>query len=474
PVKVVVRRGDKEEVALPVKTIRSIDPGQVKRIQFSYVFSTRGSYVIEAKLPADDLIGDNSTYLALEVRKSRRILIVDGEPDITNPINSESYFLVQALDPMGDERYGNKPEVISLEQLPDANLNQYDVVILANVRSLPMSPSATRAAEYPLLKALSEYVRSGGGLAIFTGDRIDISFYNGPFYDQGVGLCPAKLALPIGQGGDRKTFVRLKRDSIASDWVMRAFHGERSLCAELIRFYRFNPVVQTGMSVAANQIGPVKILARFNNSGEAGIAPNSPAILTRAFGQGTVMMICSSADKEWNDWPKDITYVPFVNDMVRFLLRPSGGEFTARVNQPIDYTLGEELSSASATLKTPAFPLQDTITLEVRRKGIRRSVFYADTIYKGIYELELSHAQEVHKLFFARNINPDEGRLSRVSKQELQGRLGVKFDYRDRLKPKVEQVAEASKQEYWKLALDAMLVVLAAEVFLGQRFGHYR
>jgi len=193
------------------------------------------------------------------------------------------------------------------------------------------------------------------------------------------------VAVPTGQGGDRKTFVRLKRDSIASDWVMRAFHGERSLCAELIRFYQFNPVVQTGMSVAANQIGPVKILARFNNSGEAGIAPNSPAILTRAFGQGTVMMICSSADKEWNDWPKDITYVPFVNDMVRFLLRPSGGEFTARVNQPIDYTLGEELSSASATLKTPAFPLQDIITLEVRRKGIRRSVFYADTIYKGIY-----------------------------------------------------------------------------------------
>jgi len=27
--------------------------------------------------------------------------------------------------------------------------------------------------------------------------------------------------------------------------------------------------------------------------------------------------------------------------------------------------------------------------------------------------------------------------------------------------------------EYWKAALAAMLVVLAAEVFLGQRFGHY-
>ena len=226
PVRLIVRKGKKEEVALPVKTIRSIDPGQVKRLQFSYIFSTRGSYVIEAKLPADDLIGDNSAYLALEVRKSRRILIVDGEPDITNPINSESYFLVQALDPMGDERYGNKPEVISPEQLPDINLNKYDVVILANVRNLSISPSSIGGeGEYSLLKSLSKYVRSGGGLAIFTGDRVDISFYNGSFYDQGVGLCPARIALPAGRDSDRKTFVRLKRDSIASDWVMRSFHG---------------------------------------------------------------------------------------------------------------------------------------------------------------------------------------------------------------------------------------------------------
>jgi len=50
----------------------------------------------------------------------------------------------------------------------------------------------------------------------------------------------------------------------------------------------------------------------------------------------------------------------------------------------------------------------------------------------------------------------------------------VKFEYRDRLKPQAEQVTAASEREYWKLALAAMLLVLAAEVFLGQRFGHYQ
>lgn len=473
-VRLAVYGADGEKVSLPVRTIRSIDPGQEKRMQFSYVFSTVGPAVIEAKLPADNLMGDNTTYLAIDVRKSRRVLIVDGEPDVVNPVESESFYLVHALDPTGDERYGNKAEVVLLDRLPDVDFDRYEVVILANVPNFPLSLATAGIGEYPVLKALSRYVRNGGGLAIFTGDRVDLSFYNGPFYDQGIGLCPARIAPPVDLTREKKTFVRLKRDSIAPEWVMRSFQGKRGLFTEMIRFYGFTPVEQTGMSVASAEIGPVRILARFDSTRRVGSVPDSPAILARAFGRGEVMMICTSADKQWTDWPKDITYVPFINDVVQFLSRRSDSGLTGMVGQPIYYTLGSEFSSATVTLKTPVFPLRDVITLEAQRLQARRVVSYRDTIFKGVYELSLSQAQEVRKVFFSRNVNPVEGRLARVSRKELAGRLGVKFEYRDRLKPQAEQVTAASEREYWKLALAAMLLVLAAEVFLGQRFGHYQ
>jgi hypothetical protein len=34
-------------------------------------------------------------------------------------------------------------------------------------------------------------------------------------------------------------------------------------------------------------------------------------------------------------------------------------------------------------------------------------------------------------------------------------------------------VEAQAKREYWKYAVAALLAVLAAEVFLAQRFGHY-
>ena len=187
------------------------------------------------------------------------------------------------------------------------------------------------------------------------------------------------------------------------------------------------------------------------------------------------MAVYSSADTEWTDWPKDLTFVPFVNDMLNYLSKPGGGGLTAPVGQRIDHSLSPEFAAARALLQTPAFPAEDVVALEGRWRGQRRQISYANTRHAGLYQLKLNLPDETRIVLFARNPDPREGRLERAGKKELPALLGVEFDYIDKLAAAAPiEAAIADRREYWKLALALLLMVLAVEVFLGQRFGHYR
>ncbi|MDY7009959.1 MAG: BatA domain-containing protein [Planctomycetota bacterium] len=473
-VRFVVRSTEGPEVTLPVRTIRSIDPGQTEPVQISYNFSNAGSAVIEAHLPADSLAGDNTAFLAMDVRDARKVLIVDGEPDISAPVGAESFYLAFAMDPTGDGRYGNKTDVVSGEHLGEVNFETYDVVILANVGQFPLTVDPGGGSGYGQLDALSRYVRSGGGLAIFTGDRVNPDFYNGPFYDRGKGLCPIQIAAPAGDARKKMKFVRLSPKSISNESVMRTFQGRRGQFTQMVRFYAYTPMEQSGLPASLAEIGPVRVLARFDNT-DGATGRHSPAIVARAYGQGEVMMICTSADKEWTDWPKDLTYLAFINDMIEHLSRRGGRKFTSLVGRQIDYTVAPEMASARITLQTPAFPAEDVIALAGQRIETGRVVTYQNPRHMGIYQLKLDVTDEVRTVLFARNVDPLEGRLARITEKELQGQLPLEFRYLDRLTPAGPKEAAASaQQEYWKAALAAMLLILAAEVFLAQRFGHYK
>ena len=478
------RGADTPAAKLPVRTIGSIDPGEEKVVQVAYTFRDAGPGVIEARLLADNLPGDNIAHLALDVRVARNVLVVDGEPDISDEANSEAFNLVGALDPNADHGYGNAVDVVSAERMGDASFVKYDAVILANVGEFPMTPVPVEATAdrppttmpdvtmgYGQLKVLEEYVRGGGGLAIFTGDRVNPTFYNGPFYRKGMGLLPLKVKPPVGDPRNRQKYVRLLRDSIPNRLVMRSFRGSLSQFTQMLRFYAFTPT-EAAMPVPAADLGEVEVLGRFDNT--EGKDQHSPAFVSRRYGLGWVVMICTSADTEWSDWPKDYTYVSFINDMLDYISRPGVMDFTAPVGQAITYGLEWGKLGARVSLQTPAFPEEDVMTLKSRPTGVGRAVSYENTRHAGIYQLKMSLADEIKTVLFARNVDPREGRLEVADEQELHGYMQVDFTYTNRLDPSVAGAATlAQRSEFWKAALAAMLMVLAAEVFLGQRFGHY-
>lgn len=467
------RGKDGVEFKLPSRSIKSVDPGQTQLVQAECALADPGSAVVEVRLRGDALAADNVARLALEVREARQALIVDGDQDVTNPLRNESFYLAVALDPTGDQRYGNRVEVVPAERVGEVSFEKYDVVILANVGDFPQGVVGENRSGFPQLEALKAYVNKGGGLAIFVGSRVNPTFYNGPFYEGGTGLLPARLGSVVGDARGRETYVRLKRDSIAPDAVIRSFQGRRAQFTQLVRFYAFLPVEEMAGAAPGSSLAPARVLARFDNTG--GNVPNSPAILSRLYGNGTVMLICSSADQDWSDWPKDFTFITFVNDMMETISRSAGRDFTAAVGQPIDYVGGAEMASARASLQTPAYPAEDVVPLESKLVAGQRQVTYDRTRYAGVYELKLSGGDSERSILFARNVDGIEGRLEAATESELSGQLGVKFAYENRLDPAAltGNARAGTRQEYWKAALVAMLIVLALEVFLGQRFGHY-
>ena len=466
----ILRDAEGLEAKLPAKTLRSVEPGESQLVQVPCELTQKGPGALEAHLPGDTLAGDNVGYLALDVREARRVLVVDGEEDLADPARSESYYLVAAIDPAGDHRYGSTANVVSADRLAEENFDDYELVILANVADFPLTPDAKGGLGYESLKALAEYVRTGGGLAVFAGDRVNPTFYNGPFYDRGAGLCPLRVR-PAVYDRTRRKSVRLLRQSISTDPVMRAYQGQRSQFTQFVRFYGYTPA-EPAPPVASASLGPVRVLARFDNTDTN--PAHTPAIVARRFGDGAVMMICTSADIEWTDWPKDLTFLPFVNDMLEYLSRGSGKDFTGRVGERIDYALGPEMAAARASLQTPRLS-EEAVTLADPKGGARRVLSYPDPRHAGIYKLNLLLPDEAQTVMFARNVDPAEGRLERATEQELRGWLGVKFEYQDKLASgRPDAPLSTDRREFWKAALVLMLMVLAVEVFLGQRLGHYR
>ena len=469
PVSFIVRGGDGSESKLAARMVRSIEPGGAELVQASCDLPEGISAAVEAQLPVDQLVGDNAQQVAVEVRKARRVLVVDGESDLADRSRGESFYLAGALDPNGDHGYGTEVEVVPAERLGEAAFDRYDAVVLANVGEFPLTGAVGGRQGYEQLAALARYVQGGGGLCIFTGDRLNPVFYNGPFHDGGNGLCPARVGPPVGSEKRTGAFVRLLPASISPLPVMRVFQGDRSEFTQFVRFYGYTPLELP--PAAAGGEGATQVLARFDNVGERG-GEHTPAIVTRNFGRGTVVLVASSADAEWTDWPKDVTYLPFLNDVLDFISRSAGLDLTDKVGRPIEYAATGELASASFSLETPA---KDVVTPEARQDGPRWVVSYPLTRQAGLYHLRCALPDAAQTVLLARNVDPVEGRLERATEAQLRAQLEVPFDYVDKLAPTAAAAAVvADRPEYWKAALAALLAVLAAEVFLGQRFGHYR
>ena len=380
--------GEKKE-----QKLTSIPPRGETAVTFQTRLNQPGSHSGQVTLKKDGLAGNPSAYFALEAQDKLKVLVVDGDPQ-TSLVQSETFFLARALNPAGDRDSSlYLPTVILPDGLAAASLDSYQVVILCNVAAIPDA----------FAQKLQDFLRQGGGVLIFGGDRVQIDNYN---------LKLAQTAPPILPAPIRER--RLGPEA----------NGEKvekiDLAHPALQIFS-DPILQESIK-SARVWGYARMPA--SKSALLSLANGDPLLLEQKVGPGRVFYVTSSADRDWNDIPVKTAYLPLIQALTNYL---AGGK-RGMLDGGISVGSAKEISLPPSYVgKTLRVTKPDKQEAEVPlNAGKERSVAsFEENNRAGIYRLSLPAGEKetgTPKLYA---VNPPflESRLDEISDRELQGKL---------------------------------------------------
>lgn len=434
----------------PVRaSLDPIEPGTKAVAPLTLTFREPESVRLKFELPPDALPRDNVRYAAARVQKGIPVLIVDGEPSPDFGQN-ESFFLERALSPPGDTTSGFLLETVSESQFEGMALEPYRAIFLANVYRI----SEDRA------ESLERWVNAGGGLVISLGDQVDASSYNGRLFSAGKGLMPLELAAPAGDEAERR-WVHLS-PSAANHPILSIFEGSENPFLTRCKFFRWWTGAIPKDETAA---GRTRVLAAFTDP------ETSPAMVERKFGEGRVLLLTSSIDAEWNDWPSNESYLIAVQEAAQYMARPARDESALVVGTPIRAELDASVYAAEVQVEPPAggsTSLQGTPSEDGRTVRLE----YEDTAAAGFYKLILRrHDGAPESLLFAANLDPTEGDLRPADPTELRRRLGESKVEWLAGREYLSRTATGGQSDLWRQILILLVVTLCLEQSLAWWFG---
>ncbi len=444
-------------------TISSIPPGASKSLSLFAKFRTEGFHAVTARIPGDRLPADDQRSLVVRAIKEARVLLVDGEPG-SEPRDSETYFLKQALAPVAPDAaagYFIKTTTLTPPELPQARLDEFDAIILANV------PDFSEAT----LQAFQGYLRRGGGLMIFPGGLVNASFYNEQLFKR-LNFLPAELGPPRGQADQDEKFFHFQ-DKDYQHPIVEIWNDPASGTLASARFYRAFSL-QPAPAAAAPGAGRKAKEERPREAGDPSVilkyADGVPAVMERTWGLGRVVLFSSTADTAWNDLPVRPSFVPLIHRALGSIVQRQDEDLNIRVGEKFKRRVGTEFLDKDAIFFKPG---QAAARSDLRRVEMVNSwpmLQYDQTDLAGVYEVNV--ADPPLALKFAAHANPAESSLDELSPAQI-GTLRnaanvIAWTPDLSLRGVVER--DRSGLEFWLPIVLVVLLLAVVETFLGQLF----
>ena len=318
------------------------------------------------------------------------------------------------------------------------------VVVLANVRKL--TPEQ--------LRVLEDFVKNGGGLLVFPGDRTDSAWWNGPFAP----LAPVPLA---GISGDLKD-------------------GAQGIGIAAQRFE--NPALELFNDPRNGSMTEAAIKVWFKMRAPAGSGdPNDPVVLARldsgdpflverAVGHGRVIACATAADADWGNLPARPFYLPLVQRLCVHLASTVNPPRNLEVGRALISFLPVEAAGKKALLTGPD---GTSIEMPVVKKDERGVVETAPLYQPGLYTLQPPGGQPIHYVVNADRRESDLARLSDTEIAEFAKVHSVAVvhtaaEFRDMVH------RQRFGQELWKWALLGLLALIFLELILQRKFAGAR
>ncbi len=382
--------------ARPALVIDEIPAQSSERRRFPVFFGTAGEHVVTAALEADGVDADNHRHAVVDFPLAVDVLLVDGDPSA-----KDARFLTTAFAPGGGVRTGIEARVETTAFLNREPLGRFRAIYLTNLERL----------DEAAIKGLEQYIRDGGAVIYFTGERTDPSFVNETLYRDGEGWFPAPLAAP--------TSLPVNRLDKAADLefvdhpMFRVFAGERNTFLSAVNIEKYTTVAP-GWQPAPD--GPTQVIAKLRNG--------APLVIERRFGAGRVTAVLTTASTTWNNWARNPSFVVAMLEMQAHLTSDAAPQDARLVGQPIELELDAAQFGTRHRLIAPAGAGQLIETFDARTRGDRLEIELPETRRSGLYEIELAETSGATSLRrFAVNVAPGEGDLRALDRQELATRL---------------------------------------------------
>ncbi len=268
----------------------SLPAGQSGQAIFTHTFEQPGPHLIEASTDDDALAVDNTAFYSTEVIDQIPVLLVNGEPS-REPLRGETDFLSLALRPLANSDSMFQPRVVETLGLTPRALDGIKTVVLANVRQLSDIQ----------VEMLGRFVRAGGGLVIFPGNRIQASWYNDRLFENGQGLLPARLGR-LTANSQRATRIAAQRFDHPALTLFNDPRNGNLTDAEIRRWFELEISPPESEQVAA------KVIARLENG--------DPFLVERHFGRGQVILAATACDTDWSSLPLNSSYVMLMREII--------------------------------------------------------------------------------------------------------------------------------------------------------------
>lgn len=449
--------------AADFRELDAVPPGETIVVDVFQSFRTPGSHFIEARFLSDNLDTDNRRRIAVEARARIDALVVDGDPG-TEPGDQESFFLAAALDPGADE--AGQTAVFAVEvqdetRFQRADLSEKDLLVLMDVALV----SRDRAED------IERFVRDGGGLLVFLGDKTKPETLNQLLWRGGRGVLPAEIGQALAEtSADREVAWRMRVDRFDHP-VLAYFEDEaiRPWLTELPPFMRFF------RTKVGEDTRDVRVLAEFESEA-AEVVGREPALIEKRFGDGRSILFTSSGNREWTDLPALPSYPILVSELAYWLTRREHRLENLLVGARYRRVLSGVAQTAALSLDGEA--LEELAILSPEGTERFELVTNDDSLGRaGVYRLDLqgrtaSDSRDPSPIHLAVNVDTTESNLTRVDRAWLTnqyGQTGLRI---------VDDVSENEDGEgltddrstwWWLLMLAGLL--FAAETVLSQIFG---
>ena len=448
---------------LPLVTLNKVPAGGKATIMAPYRFKAAGSYAVTVEIGKDALEADNSHHLAIRVSRGIDVPLVDGESDVRDRTESETFTLARSLRPTKEATYGLAPHVVSPATLSLSHIERANVIFLCNVARLSEKQR----------DGLRKFVEGGGGLVLFLGDQVDPTAFNRELYAEGKGIAPCELDKAVGRAEDAAVaggkFVTFSADNLSHP-LLRSFEGVLGFMLRDVRFYRrFR--VRLPKDLEEQKVG---VVIRYHDSADR--AQGDPAIIEREIGKGRVVLVTSTADAEWSNWPQRQAYPIVMQELVKYLYRPTrdaqnlvvGSKYVKSVD-PGRYELNVRVAPPKGGLMRRAAQVDASNEAQVTIE---------ETTNAGLYTVALTPREAAGNAtdseYFVANLDKTHSNLRRppdlTAFRERLTQMGVTYGVSA---DDIWQVAPEERVNLWHLVIVAMGCAMAVESFLGWKFGHH-